>query len=294
MRHRDVLKSVVKAALPFQPQLRRLKRRWQPYQDDPDNSHYALHQGLEQIRMLQSAGIDLSCDVLEYGSGWLPIIPMLFRLAGAKRLILTDLERLMDEHTIEKAHTIILENLPTVAAFFGVRERMIRDCLGTVFQPDYITPWNSQTHPSKSVDLIISRAVLEHVPPDSLCQVLPEFDRIIRPAGAMCHIIDNSDHWEHIDKSISRVDFLRYDGVYWKLACLNLQAYQNRFRHGDYLNLFDRHGWTAVMTDGTPDQKCLRDLENLPLARQFREYDPNDLAILTSMFVLRRTCELSL
>lgn len=288
MRHMDVLGSVVKAIIPFQPQIRRLKRRLQPYTDNADNSNYCVIQGLEQIRLLQAAGVNLECDILEYGSGWLPIIPLLFRLAGARRLILTDMEQLMDDHTIERAAEVILENLPAVSTFFGTNQRMVRDCLYTVFRPDYLVPWSAHQHPTASVDLIISRAVLEHVSPVALEDTFHEFGRILRPDGHMCHTIDNSDHWEHVDKSISRLDFLRYDGLYWRLACLNRQAFQNRLRHSDYLKLFARHGWTAVVAEGVPDPTSLYDLMKLPLAPQFVHYDHDDLAILTSTFVLQR------
>ena len=99
MRQSVVVKTVVKALLPFQAQLRQVKRRLVPYRDNPSNSSYALQQGLEQIRLLRSQSIPLSGDILELGSGWLPIIPLLFHIAGARKLILTDIERLLDSRT---------------------------------------------------------------------------------------------------------------------------------------------------------------------------------------------------
>lgn len=294
MQRSMVLKSAMKAVLPFQVQLRRIKRRMWPYQDNPDNSRHALRQGLEQIRLLKEAGIRLDGTVLEFGSGWLPIIPLLFHLSGARHLILTDLERLMDDQTITRARQVILDNLPAVGATLDLDESALMARLAGPFEPDYFVPWDSRAQPSQSVDIIVSRAVLEHVPSAALRHVLPDFDRILRPGGAMCHIIDNSDHWEHKDKTLSRVNFLRYeDGLFWKLACLNTQAYQNRLRHSDYSDLFEAYGWTVAAAEGTPDEKCLRDLETLPLASSFRDRDPRDLAILTSGFVLRRTADLT-
>ena len=294
MKRMAVVKSAVKATLPFQPQLRSIKRRMRPYQDNPANSRYALQQGLEQIQLLTQAGVALDSDVLEYGSGWLPIIPLLFQLAGARRLILTDVEKLMDEHTIARARQVVSENLAQVAAALHQSETALTERLTRPTNFDYLVPWDSSAHPAASVDIVISRAVLEHVPPAAIRQAVGEFDRILRPGGAMCHVIDNSDHWEHKDKTLSRVNFLRYeDGFYWKLACLNVQSFQNRLRHSDYLQLFADYGWTAVLDTGTPDETCLRDLENLPLATPFRGRDHADLAILTSTFVLRRTAELA-
>ncbi|MGH7069227.1 MAG: methyltransferase domain-containing protein [Acetobacteraceae bacterium] len=228
-------------------------------------------------------------DVLELGTGWLPIIPLLFHLAGSRRLMLTDIERLMDGRAITTARAVILRYLPLVASTLGQSEAYLARRLGEEFTPDYVVPWDSRTHPANSADVIYSRAVLEHIPPPVLEQLLLDFHRILRPGGGMCHVIDNSDHWEHRDKTLSRVDFLRYeDGVYWKLATLDTQWYQNRLRHGDYLRLFRKFGWTADLAEGDPDEKCLRDLEALPLAAPFRGGDRRDLAVLTSIFVLRK------
>ena len=278
----------MKALVPFQPQLRRLKRWVSPYHDDPSNSKYALEQGLQQIQLLQRAGVDLTGDVLEFGTGWLPIIPLLFYLAGSRSVVLTDVERLLDPHTTAKAKQVVASHLATVARVLGKPEEDLARRLDGDFAPAYLVPWQSRCHPSRSVDIVISRAVLEHIPPSALSNFLGEFVRIVRPGGAMCHVVDNSDHWEHQDKTISRVNFLRYeDGWFWRLACLNRQAYQNRLRHSDYLALFHQHGWTTLIAEGTPDEKCLSDLRTLPLAKRFADRDHRDLAILTSAFVLR-------
>jgi SAM-dependent methyltransferase len=288
-----VLKSALKATLPLQPQLRRIKRRLRPYRDNPENSRYALQQGLHLIRLLETAGTDLNGEVLELGTGWLPIIPLLFHLAGARRLVLTDQERLMDRHTVARARGVIHQNLPTIAQALGRSEGHMAARLATDFALEYLVPWDSMKHPARSADIVFSRAVLEHVPPDVLDRLFADFSRILRPGGAMCHTIDNSDHWEHRNKKLSRVNFLRHEeGLYWRLACFNPQAYQNRLRHSDYIALFVRHGWTTVVADGVPDERCLHDLATLPLGARFRGRDYGDLAILTSTFVLRRQAHL--
>ncbi|MGH7085537.1 MAG: hypothetical protein ACREFN_11170 [Acetobacteraceae bacterium] len=108
-----------------------------------------------------------------------------------------------------------------------------------------------------------------------------------RGSNPRLHAIDNSDHWQHRDRALSRVDFLRYeDDWFWRLACVG--GYQNRLRHGDYLRLFAAHGWTPIIAEGVPDERCIKDLETLPLASSFRGRDHRDLSILTSYFVLRR------
>lgn len=284
----QMVKRLVKSAVPFQDDVRRLKRRLVPYNDTVDNGSMALTVGLRQIRLLREAGADLTGDVLELGTGWLPIVALLFHLAGARHLVLTDIRRLMDGSTVARAKTLVANQLPLISTEFATTVDALRTRLEEPLSYSYFVPWHASRQPDCSLDVIVSRTVLEHIPPDVLEDYMSQFRRVLRPGGVMCHNVDNSDHWEHQDKSIGRLNFLRYeDGPLWRLA--STSAYQNRLRHSDYVAMFDRTGWTTLVADGPPDEQCLRDLEKLPLAARFRDRDRRDLAVLSSNFVLRKT-----
>jgi SAM-dependent methyltransferase len=279
--------GLVKAALPFQDQFRRVTRKMRPYRADPGNTYQALQQGLRQVRLLRECGANLSGSVLELGTGWLPVVPLLFRLAGASRLLFTDIHRLMDERTIEEAKRVLRESAPRLTGELGLSESQFRERLDRPLPYDYLVPWNPRDLADASVDVVISRTVLEHIPADVLEGYMPEFARILRPGGMMCHLIDNSDHWQHHDKRLSRLHFLRYkDGLFWRMLCVRRS--QNRLRHSDYMKLFERHGFTPLFVEGKPDGRSLEDLKSLPLAAPFRGRDAADLAILTTTVVLRR------
>jgi SAM-dependent methyltransferase len=279
--------GLVKAALPFRDDFRRMVRKVRPYRANRGNTYQALEQGLRQVRLLRDAGANLSGTVLELGSGWLPVVPLLFYLAGAERLLLTDIQRLMDERTVEEAKRTLRESATKVADKLGLAEGEVRARLDRPFPHDYFVPWNPRDLADGSVDVVISRTVLEHIPPDVLEGYMPEFARILRPGGMMCHVIDNSDHWEHHDKSISRLHFLRYEeGLLWRTLCV--RRYQNRLRHSDYMNLFERHGFVPLFVEAEPDARSMDAVKSLPLASPFRGRDAADLAILTSTVVLRR------
>lgn len=288
MNRTSVIKSAVKAKLPFGNQLRRVVRAMNPYHDNPDNTNLAITHGLGQIRMLRSAGADLSGTVLEFGSGWVPVIPLLFHIAGARETILTDVERLMDARTVGIAKERVRAHAEEVAEALGMTVASVHDRIEHGFTPQYHVPWNSETQPTNSVDVIVSRTVFEHVPLIELTHFLRQFGRILRSGGRMCHLVDNSDHWEHVDKSLSRVNFLRYsdNDLIWRLSCVNTQMYQNRLRHSDYVALFTSTGWRVQLDEGRPDPKALEELVSLPLSEAFAARDPNDLAVLTSHFVL--------
>lgn len=291
MRLDHLANAVVRGVLPFQPTLRRVKRWLKPYDDNPANSDFCITNGLEQLRVLKRADVAVrGMTVLEFGSGWLPLIPMLFRLAGAERLVMTDIVRLMDDRTTARARQLLAGRIADIAAVLEQPEAALLAALEQPFVADYLVPWDPEQHMPESVDIVLSRAVLEHVPEPQIRFFLAQFRRILRPDGVMCHVIDNSDHWQHKDRSLSRIDFLRYedDALVWRLAQLNEQAFQNRLRHGDYAAMMEEAGFTLLSSEGDPDTRCLEDLATLPLSNRFRGRDPRDLAILSSTFVARR------
>ena len=74
--------------------------------------------------------------------------------------------------------------------------------------------------PDASLDVVTSRAVLEHVPPDVIQDIFNESFRLLNANGLACHIIDNSDHWQHGDLRLSRVNFLRFSDFTFRLTCM--------------------------------------------------------------------------
>ena len=291
MRPDHLARLVLRSVLPFSAELRRLKRRFRPYEDDCGNSAMCITGGLEQLSALRACGASLNgAEVLEFGSGWHPLIPLLFHMAGARRLVLTDIERLMDEHTIARAREMVAGRIEDVVT---VLEQPAAELLRRLHTPpphDYLVPWNAAAQPPSSVDIVISRAVLEHVPEERLRFFFRQFHRILRPGGLTCHMVDNSDHWQHHDRTLSRVEFLRYEetDLVWRLAQLNTQGFQNRLRHGDYEQLMIEAGFEVIQSLGEPDPQCLEDLRRLPLGRRFHGRDNRELAILSSFFVARR------
>ncbi len=93
---------------------------------------------------------------------------MLFKLAGARSLILTDIERLMDRTTIAHAKAVLATRISEISTMLGRPLEELLAALAEPFEPKYLVPWQIETHPDESADLIISRAAFEHVPPPRL------------------------------------------------------------------------------------------------------------------------------
>jgi len=286
-----VVEAAGRHAIPFRTTIRAIRRRSRPYEDDPQNSGWCVYQGLEQIAAVLASGTRIQgATVLEFGSGWLPLIPTLYHLAGAAHLIMTDIDRLMDAQTTMRARRIVGARLPEVAEFLGETVETLEARLATPMVTDYLVPWNAENQAANSIDIVFSRATLEHVPPQLLTHFFSHFHRMIRPGGATVHSVDNSDHWQHRDRTLSRVNFLRFDDrdLFWRFGQFNPQGYQNRFRHSDYIDMLERAGFRVDVAWGNPDPQCIRDLQDIPLNKRFQNKTKEDLATLTSLFIARK------
>jgi hypothetical protein len=142
------------------------------------------------------------------------------------------------------------------------------------------------------IDIVSSRAVLEHIPRGVLVEIFKEFARLLTPgAGYMCHIIDNSDHWAHGDHRLSMLNFLRYTDRTWKWFAKNPLDFMNRMRHTEYLKLLRDAHFDVVLDLSRADEAALKDLDDIPLSPEFRPFPRADLAILTSRLVAVRSNE---
>src|SRR5436305_8289490 len=115
--HLNAAIGTVKALIPFQDTLRRAKRRLVHYRTDETVDQGLFADGLRMIHELRTVGADLKISVvLEVVSGWHPVIPLLFHLAGARRVKMTDQVRLMDASLVASAATFIERNRDQLAA----------------------------------------------------------------------------------------------------------------------------------------------------------------------------------
>jgi|ERR1017187_904236 SAM-dependent methyltransferase len=140
--------------------------------------------------------------------------------------------------------------------------------------------------PAESVDVVVSRAVLEHIPPNVIDRIFVESRRVLRPGGLACHFVDNSDHWQFEDRNISRVNFLRFsDRMFW-WTCINPLNYQNRLRHSEYRELLIKSGFTILRDESEIHPDSLAALEDLPIAPRFQHFTREDLATIGSALLV--------
>lgn len=288
-------KNTLMTMLPWQHQLRRFKRRvFGLAQRIDERSVYAG--GFDQIALLRDAGLTMQgLDILEIGSGWFPVIPLMMRIAGARTIILTDEHALLDLQTLDITVAFLLERKADLAQRLNISVAEIEDKLRipqgnlddalAAMGITYAVPFDYQ-RADVQVDVIISHTVLEHISPQLIVELMRDVRRVLRPNGLILHGIDHSDHRANVDSRLSRIDFLRYSDRVWRMLCIHPQDYTNRLRHSDYVAMFKAGGFEIVSEDAHPDPTCRA--ANVPLAARFWKMDRDDVATLWSIIVMRR------
>ena len=289
----EIARSAVKKALPFKPILRRLKRRMLPCAPQFADHRIAVEHGIKLIEMLRACDFDVAGKVgLEIGTGWVPTIPIIHWIAGAERFYLADVVRYLDEQTLGLARQNVELHADLIERRLGIPQRALEKKLSQAkalqdFGFTYLAPVRWQSFDPASVDYVISRAVLEHIPIGKIPVVLSSISRILKAGGLAASIIDNSDHFQHGDKSITRLNFLRFSDWKWSLICA-LTDQQNRLRHSDYRRIFSSSGLLTIYEERYVDEEVLIVLGNLQVHPTFGRYQREDLAAITSYFVLQK------
>lgn len=284
-----------------QERLRKIKRALVPYADEFDL--WTLRQGLRQVGMLRRSGCDLvGKSYLEIGTGWSPVIPLIFSLAGCKSLILVDRQRLISQyafvdtcknlliHKEEISRELQIEVSDIEFTFSRLTGLSVEAALSR-FNIQYIAPFDllKNNFPDHSLDVITSRAVFEHIPPAVIAKIFLECKRLLRYGGVMCHLIDNSDHWEHGDKTIGRLNFLKYSPKTFRfISSMNPLDYQNRLRHSQYKTMMEDAGFKVICDESTPDAKTLAAIDSLKIHPSYTRFTREDMAILSSYLVAQK------
>src|SRR5579871_6752114 len=288
-----------KGALPFQVHLRRLKDRISPYQPNLHRDLDAIVQGIRQVNWVSEVLPIHGATVLEIGSGWQPIVPLLYSLAGAAQVFLTDINVLLRPDTLAAAlyslgtqRQVILDELNLDPNFLGYALR--KDPGATMearlkeMRLVYMAPCDCRNMKlsADSLDVVTSRNCLEHIPPDVLQEIFHESYRLLKPGGVACHLVDHSDHWEHNDKNLSRVNFLKYSDSFFRWTYIfNSLNYQNRLRHPQYIGMLHKVGFRVVREEHSVDEASMRHLGQMRLPERFRGFSTEELATLDSLLL---------
>jgi hypothetical protein len=273
-------RQAVLVRLPFGRALRSVKRRLLGYRPDPDNLSDTLKNWSQMRAALSHTGGSIEgATVLEIGTGWFPTIPILQCLQGAKRVYMSDLNAHLDDVSFAATLDFLRRVDPANQRLREIRTR--KDLPLT-----YLAPFDVNALADGSIDLVTSRTVLEHIPPDVLVQLLRSLRPKLSARGRMVHLVDHSDHMEHSDKSISKINFLTWPER--KHAWINrlTREGENRLRHHEYPALFALAGYRITLEQDNIHEPTRQLAKSLPLQWRFAAMTPEQLATMSSLYVL--------
>lgn len=267
-----------------------------------------VKQGVACIAYLNQLGQQLDgWATVEIGTGWSPIIPIVFWINGQRQCDTFDVAPLLKRElffqTLQQlaANPIALAPQPmSPEKRAAVTDKLRRLRNSSVIEPSVANALHqcgiryhpqcdaAQTGlPDGSVDLVFSNVVLEHVPVIEVHRLFAEARRILRPNGYMAHLIDPSDHFSHGDAAISPINFLRFSRSEFSRYNTSFM-YQNRIRAGAWRDLIEQHGFEIEVWDCVVNDKALSALPDLPLHQEFDALDPRDLCTTAVWVVARR------
>lgn len=294
-----MLKAAIQKAISLGPASHRVNELFQRHVtggvklDDRflDDRLTHLRNHLEGYREISGRPVPRS--TLELGTGWFPVVPLGLYLAGADAVHTIDVAPLATADRVRATIDALvrLHRSGRLGEYAVARperlfalEQLAREgeglsgpaMLGRIGVRTVIADARELPLPGGAIDLLHSNNTLEHIPPVVLAGILTEFARVAAPGSVQSHFIDMSDHFAHLDRSITIYNHLRFSDRSWRLIDNAVQP-QNRLRFGDYLRMWEELGLPVTREFHRPGD--LEALAATPLHPRYRDRDPAELAV---------------
>jgi hypothetical protein len=276
-----LVKKAIVGRVPFADKLREIRRRVFGYPPDIKKVELTIKR-YERIK----AGLDKlgspieGATILEIGSGWFPIIPILLARDGAKKVFMSDLNIHMDDITFRETAAYLKHYFPN--------DDYIQKITNFSSLPiEYLAPFNVADLNDNSIDIITSNTVLEHILRSDIYNLFSSLRSKVSDYGSMVHLVDHSDHFEHFDKSISRIQFLTWNEEKHALINYLIKDGENRMRHQEYHQVFKDSGFDVINEEVDLHDETLERVKTLSLVYPYSKMLPEQLAVLTSIYLLK-------
>lgn len=262
---------------------------------------------IEFCEMLERTGSSpLDARFLEVGTGWRVNVPLALWMCGARAVTTVDLNRYLKPELVRLDVRYVREHRAQIEKLVGSRlhddriDKLIEfdespwdiDELFRFCRFEYVAPGDATRLPmdAGSLDVEVSYAVLEHIPPATLHAMQSEAHRVLRPGGKVLHRIDLSDHFCRADPSISPLNFLQFDERSWNAVAGNRYVYMNRLRIDDYVRIFEEAGLRVVLCDRFENPRGLEQLRSpgFRVDESFRGKSESDLATTSAWIVAEK------
>ncbi len=256
-----------------------------------------LERAFELVRLVQESGRTIkNAHVLEIGTGWRPLVPYVFSLAGAGQVRTIDVNPWLTQTYAVETWKALEPRLEEIAAETGTPLTEVEQGYHSVetsiptltdflkqLKITYAYPSDARSTglPSESVDLIVSSNVLEHIPLDIQTDIHKESRRILKSDGLSVHRFNPQDHYSTVDSSITNANFLSMSSSEWNWYGGTGLAYHNRLRSRDYREMFEQTGFELSICRERIDQRTLDAIQSgeLSIHEEFSNYTSEELSV---------------
>jgi SAM-dependent methyltransferase len=227
------------------------------------------------------------CMLLEYGPGDLPGVALLLLAAGARKVYCIDRFPMvaLSDKNVAAIEALRLALSAEQRARFDAAF-VVPGVVRSGFRADrleYVVPPHGDSGLQAEVDIVLSRAVLEHV--DDLPRIFADMSAAMRPGALAVHQVDLRSHGLH---RVNPLDFLVPSPGLWSLM-FSHKGVPNRWRVDRYRDIVGRLPLEVLHLEATTrahadDVRSVRP----DLAEPFRATSDEDLAWLGFWMVLRK------
>lgn len=291
-----IAKAIIQKTISFLPLKHQINFLFQKYVTKGVNlSDYLFEDKLTHLQnhisyfLKYSKGETSKFTALELGTGWYPIVPVGLYLAGADKIYTLDISSLLNEErilqTVERfiqysekdlGFKFLPERLEKLKEIVQQKNYSVAELLAAMNIVSLIVDARKINLPDAGIDLINSNNTFEHIYPEILIDILKEFKRLAKPGAVMSHFIDMSDHFAHLDKSISVYNYLKFSEQQWNLIDNSIQP-QNRMRLYEHEELYTKAG--LPVTEKVIVGKGNDSIKNIDLDIRFKKYPIAETAI---------------
>lgn len=230
---------------------------------------------------------------LEIGTGWFPVVPLCMFLSGATESYTVDISPLLRKENIIATLSRLIEYYDTgiLKQYFKIKEERINvftkilnessklskiEMLDKLNVKYLVIDATNLPFDKNYFSLITSNNTFEHIELNVLKKILIEFVRITKQGGILSHFIDMSDHFAHMDNSITIYNFLKFSNRQWSFIDNSIQP-QNRLRVFDYIELFNQSG--ISLKERNDRKGSINDLQKVKLHKQYQNQNNRDLGV---------------
>lgn len=300
-----ILKAVIQKTISLLPGSNRINYLFQKHitkgiKLDDQYMHDKLTHAADHSNYFQKYAPDKPFRTLEIGTGWYPVVPLALYLKGAESVTTLDIYPYLTESRFKTTCTTFTRwhKEGKLEKILGKTDHSRLQKISNLADDDTSRSFdsllagfgitriiaNADRLPFEDATFLMvhTNNTLEHIESRQLSAILAECWRTIAAGGIMSHFIDMSDHFAHMDPSITIYNFLKFSEKAWKRIDNRIQP-QNRLRIDDYRKICQ--GLNIPITKETSRPFDLSILNQVVLNDAFATKKPEDIAVSHSHIV---------